>query len=114
MLTFTNGRVGPPYFVISAVNEGSRDVTVTSLGLSLPGGATLARFETTPFLDTALPARLADGGIAEVHFSYLGVGEALKSAGVTQIMPFAMDSTGRRYNGKPVDLNPDELIEMSA
>lgn len=112
MPAYHNGKVGDPLFQVTVTNTGHRNVTVTNLGIELPGKRTLAKLQQYPgFVDTATPSTLSDGEIATRHFGYRDLGEAIRTSNLThklKIKPFAVDSAGARHYGDDLDFDANE------
>ncbi|WP_157617088.1 hypothetical protein [Thioclava pacifica] len=106
---YHDGHVGDPLFQVTATNTGHRNVTVTNLGLELPGNRTLALMRSYPgFADTATPTTLSDGEIATRHFGYRDLAEAIRTTDLpakVRIKPFAVDSAGKRHYGDPLEFD---------
>lgn len=113
MHTYHNGDIGPAFLKVTASNAGHRDVTLSNLGLEIPGKKTIALLESNTFLgdpDTRMPAKLSDGDLAYRYYSYSGISHALRTAGLkgrVSIRPFVVDTAGERHYGKKFNWNAD-------
>lgn len=106
MHTFDNGEIGPPFLKVIAANSGHRDVTVSNLGLEIPGKRVIATLQPDAFWgdpDTKTPVKLADGDLAHRYYAYSGISAACRNAGLNgkvKIKPFVVDTAGKRHYGK--------------
>ncbi|WP_158964497.1 hypothetical protein [Chachezhania sediminis] len=110
--TYHDGHIGEPLFQVTATNTGHRNVTVTNLGLELPGNRVLALMQPYPgFVDTATPTTLSDGEIATRHFGYRDLAKAIRTSDLpskVKIKPFAVDSAGKRHYGDALEFDAGE------
>jgi hypothetical protein len=110
--------LGPPFFCLQAVNMGHRVSLVSVLTLQLPDRRRIwpiCSNQVAGMNDTSFPARLAEGEVAQRYISYEDVGNALMAHGIvtkTKLTPICEDTTGGQYAGKPIGVDPNELVKM--
>ena len=105
MHTYDNGEIGPPFLKVVATNSGHRDVTISNLGLEVPGKRVLATLNRDAFIgvpDTRTPTKLADGDLAHRFYEYAAISRACRDDGLSgkvKIRPFVVDTAGKRHYG---------------
>ncbi|MGI3167556.1 hypothetical protein ACRARG_00280 [Pseudooceanicola sp. C21-150M6] len=106
MHTYDNGEIGPPFLKVVAANSGHRDVTISNIGLEIPGKRVIATLNPDAFSgvpDTRTPTKLADGDLAHRFYEYTAISQACRDAGLqgkVSIHPFVVDTAGMRHYGK--------------
>lgn len=104
---------------VEATNIGQRAVTITGIGIELPGGGTFARFQADAFPgvpDSSLPITLDDGQSGFVHYTYADLGAALIQSGrrgKVKLTSYAEDSAGNRHRGQQWETDGADLIRTA-
>jgi hypothetical protein len=94
--------------ILSALNTGSKTVTMSSMGLILPDKKYL--FFVYPTSDVTFPYELAEGKNCKVWTSLEQLAKDLKKEGFSgnvKLIGFYRDAIDNKYRSKPLKFNVD-------